>query len=692
MDGVTKMAKVSEDFFSEMRKRFASGVEYDSKNMEAFKDDLKFVVGDQWDPNVKARREKSKKPCLTVNRLPAYVAQVVNTRLMNETEIKVYPDHGGVKEVAQLREDIIRSIYKNSDAKFARDEALKYQVAGGIGYFTLNIDYTSDDVFDQEIKLEAISDPNLVVMDPMSFRPCGGDANWGFVIKEYSIDEFKEKYPDAKTEDSFGTDNHAVSNWYQTDTIRTVRYWRMVTAGTKTIALLKDGRIEDITDIDIEDIRAAIQVRSDGSLYTREVPNIVARLSICSGSEKLEGDFDYPMSSIPIYRVPAWEIRIDGETHRWGLVRNLKDPQRLHNYWRSILAERLVSMPRNKFIAMKESVQGLEGIWRAASQSDDNLLIYNNDTIKPEELQPPSLDPALLQESQAAAQDIKDVSNIQDASMGVESNEVSGKAIQARVRQTDVGTYIYHDRLRTADERCAKNINELIPVIYDTNRIITVIGRDDKEMLATINDPNNELTDLKVGKYGLTFTTGSSSVTKRAEAVEVMLTFINAAPQYAMMYWDLIIEMMDLPKSEELVRRFRMLAPEGMIADEDLPEEMKQQREANAQKQQQAQLVEEQKARLEIEKILAQAQADLSRGAMNRATAEKTMLDIKEKLAQLLATQGSVGGENASSMDVPPQEPFYTVLGNNPEAVLQSVTNGQQTAPNQGANPFNQQG
>lgn len=683
----------SSDFFLEMRKRFNSGVEYDSKNMEAFRDDIKFVVGDQWDAAVKDRRERSKKPCLTINRLPAYVAQVVNTRLMNETEIKVYPDHGGTKEIAQIREDIIRSIYKNSDAKFARDEALKYQVAGGIGYFTLNVDYTGDDVFDQEIKLEGISDPNLVVMDPQSFRPCGGDARWGFIIKEYSVDEFKEKYPDAQVEASFAVDTGNTTSWYSKETIRTVRYWRMVTKGKKTIALLKDGRIEDITDIDIEHIRDAIQLRSDGSLYTREVPDVVARLSICSGSEKLEGDFDYPMSSIPIYRVPAWEFRIEGETHRWGLVRNLKDPQRLHNYWRSVLAERLVSMPRNKFVAMKESIKGLETQWRTANQSDDSLLVYNDDTLKPEQLEPPTLDPALLQESQAAAQDIKDVSNIQDASMGVESNEVSGKAIQARVRQTDVGTYIYHDRLRAADERCAKNINELIPYIYDTHRIITVVGRDDKEALKAINDPNNKNTDLGLGRYGLTVTTGSSSVTKRAEAVEVMLTFINAAPQYAMMYWDLIIEMMDLPKSEELVRRFRMMAPAGMIAEEDMPEEMKQQRQQAAAKQQQAETMETMKARLEIEKILAQAQADLSRGAMNRATAEKTMLDIKEKLGQLMAIQG-MAPQNEAIPEAPPQEQFFTVLGNNPEAAIASVLNSGQPQPpqlpNGGGVPFNQ--
>ena len=173
-----------EEFLSDMRELFDQGSAADQLNRDAGIEDIRFTVGDQWDPVVADRRRKKNKPVLTVNRLPAFVGQVVNQRLMNETDIRVLPDSGGEKAIASLREGLIRSIYKNSDADMARDEAMKYQVICGIGYFALKIDYTSNDVFDQDIRLRTIADPYSVVIDPLAVEPSGGDANYGFIADE----------------------------------------------------------------------------------------------------------------------------------------------------------------------------------------------------------------------------------------------------------------------------------------------------------------------------------------------------------------------------------------------------------------------------------------------------------------------------------------------------------------------------
>ena len=93
-----------------------------------------------------------RKPTLTFNRLVAFLAQVIGDRLMNETEIRVLPDKGAEKGIANIREGLIRNIFKNSNAEFARSEAAKYQVIGGQGAFYLSVDYCSNDVFEQEIR------------------------------------------------------------------------------------------------------------------------------------------------------------------------------------------------------------------------------------------------------------------------------------------------------------------------------------------------------------------------------------------------------------------------------------------------------------------------------------------------------------------------------------------------------------
>lgn len=619
-------------FLEDMRSKYEWGYGFNEHNIIAGKDDAKFAVGNQWDPVVEARRKAANKPILTFNRLIAFVAQIVGNRLMNETEIRVHPDKAGTKEIAEVREGLIRSIFKNSHADFARDEAAKYQCVGGEGYFTLSLDYANDDVFEQEIKLSAVTDPYAVVLDPLAIEPSGGDAQWGFVGDDLPQQEFKQRWPWA-AEVGF-LDEKKWNNsgyWLQEDCVRIVSYWRMVTEGTKVLALYLDGTVHDVTDKEEFEYINFVETRSDGSPYIREVPNRIARLYVCSGNAILEGPYDYPISSIPIYRVPGWEINDGEKVHRWGLIRFLKDPQRLHNYWRSTVAEQLVAAPRNKWLTTPEAVKGHEAKWRRAPSSDDPFLYFNDGETAPIHVPPPGIDAALVNEAGMATQDLKDISNIHEAALGMPSNEVSKVAIQQRQMVSDVGTYIYVDRRRIADERCAKNINELIPYIYDTKRIVTVIGRDDKRLMKVINDPSDPNSDVTMGKYGVTVSVGPASETKRALAAEQMMAFVNAMPQAAGVVMDLVAEAQDWPRSGEFAQRFKALLPAGTIPEDELTPEMRQAQQQNQELQAaQAQLAQAQ-AEADLAAKQAKASADEARANLAQAQAYKAILDAQSR-------------------------------------------------------------
>ena len=600
------------DFLADMRRKYEWGFGFNEHNVIAGKEDAKFVVGNQWDPVVEARRREQRKPVLTFNRLVAFMAQLVGNRLMNETEIRVFPDKAGTKEIAEIREGLIRSIFKNTNADFARDEAGKYQVVCGEGYFNLCMEYAGDDVFEQEIKIRPVVDPYSVVLDPLAIEPSGEDAEWGFIGDDIPLQEYKRRYPWAEAVGFEGSRqwNHS-SFWLSEDTIRIVSYWRMVTKGTKLLALYRDGTVHDVTDKEEFEWFPFVETRSDGSPFTREVPNRFAQLYVCSGNNILEGPHDYPISSIPIYRVPAWELNDGEKTHRWGLIRFLKDPQRLHNYWRSTVAEQLVAAPRNKWLSTPDAVKGHEAKWRRAPSSDDPFLYYNDGETPPVHIPPPGIDAALVNEAAISSQDMKDISNIHEAALGMPSNEVSGKAIQQRQMVSDVGSYIYIDRRRLADNRCAKNINELIPYIYDTMRTVTVIGRDDKAAIQVINDPSQPNSDITLGKYGITVDVGPASETKRTLANEQMMSFVNAAPQTAAMVMDLICEAQDWPQASEFAKRFKMALPPGTIPEDEMTSEMKAMQAQNAQ-------IAELQAKLQT----ASAEADIAKKQAEAANAE----------------------------------------------------------------------
>lgn len=617
----------TDEFLAEMREKYAAAKSHNQHNQDAGQEDARFVLGEQWEDVIAQRRRSQRKPTLTFNRLVAFMAQIVGNRLMNSTEIRVWPDKDGTREIAEIREDLIRSIYKNSNADFARDEALKYQVIGGQGAFCLKIEYAANDVFEQQIKICNISDPYAATWDPLSIEPSGEDAEEAWVEDDLPKSTFKKRWPWA-VDASFSTSGNWNSSgyWVREDTIRVVQYWRMVTEGFKTLALMIDGTVQDVTDLEEFEYINAVARRSDGSPYTREVPNRFARLYICSGKEILEGPYDYKVSSIPVYRVPGWEVTDGNLTHRWGLIRFLKDPQRLHNYWRSVQAEQLVSVPRNKWLTTPEAVKGHEARWRRSPQSDDPFLFFNDGEQAPVRVQPPGVDAGLMNEAMLSTQDLKDISNIHEASLGMQSNEVSGKAIQARQMTSDVGSFIYHDRLRIADERCARNINELIPEIYDTQRLMTLVGRDGKQRVEIINSGANN--DVTLGRYGITVSVGPATETKRALAAEQMMAFVNAMPGVADKVMDLVAESQDWPKADEFARRFRMfLLPSGVIPEENMTDEekafMAQQQQANQFQQELAQA----QAQAEIAEKEAAANLRTAQAEQARANAYKAEMD-----------------------------------------------------------------
>lgn len=623
-----------DDFLNEMREQYDAGVSFDQFNIDAGREDAKFVAGDQWDDWVEQRRRNLNKPVLTFNYLVAFVAQLVGNKLLNETEIKVFPDKGGTKEIARIREGIIRFIYKNSAADLARDEAQKYQVIGGRGVFCLVAEYNDNDVFAQDLKLKQVQDPYSVVADPMSIDPTWADANWIFVSEDVTAKEFKRRWPKAAPVD-FGLNARTWDKygyWMQEDVVRIVSYWRMVTEGTKVLALMEDGTTQDITEADDSVLINVAINETTGKPYIREIPNTFAQLYICSGNQILEGPYNYPCSSIPVFCVSGWQINDGERNNRFGLIRFMKDPIRLSNYFRSTQAEALVGQARNKWMTDPNAIKGYEKQWRESPTSDDPFLPYHSDVGKPEMVQPQPIDQGLMMQLEMLRNDLREITNMHEASFGQQSNEVSGKALQQRQNMSDLGSMIYLDRQRLADERCAKLINELIPYFYDSRRIVTILGPDGKSAQVEINTiRGSQETDVTLGKYGITVTTGPATATKRQQALEAMMGFVNAVPESASLVMDLIAEYQDWPGADEFAKRFKLALPPGVVPQDELtPDQMQAQQQQAQMAQMQLQLDTAQRE-AETQKTLAQAKQAEAAAQQALAMSYKAVLDAQSR-------------------------------------------------------------
>lgn len=617
--------KVPDDFESEamflkaMRQDFYDDVQFDRLNREAALEDLRFEVGDQWDDIVRQRRESLRKPVLTINRIPAFIAQIVGARRLNETEIKVIPDNGGTVQVARVREGLMRSIQKIGRADRAYDKALEGAASCGIGNFRLDIDYNPDDVWNQEMRVCAINDHLSVVWDRMLTDSTGADAGHVFVVDVIKREDFRKQWPWATASDMMVDvtlrGDLRMNGWISVDDVRIATYWRMRTR-KRTYALMDDGATKDITGDTSAATLGRIVQRADGSPIMREVDQRYAEMYLVSGLDILDGPYQLPISRVPVFRVPGWEVNVGQWKHRWGLIRFLKDPQRLHNFFRSVVAERLMQTPRAVWSAADTAVAGREKQWRESNLSDDPLLIWNSESgQKPERVPPAQMENALMEQAELTSQDMKDVSNIHEANLGMPSNEVSGVAIMARQRVSDTGTIIYHDNLNHAIEQCGIVMNELVSTVYDAPRIIKVLGTDAKQDMQVINamdDPRS--VDITVGKYSVSCVTGPSTATRRIEASESMMNLINAAPQVAPLIMDLLVQAQDWPMAEEIARRMRLTLPPGILSPSDMTPEQVQ---GMQQQQQDAQVNRE----LQLRQVVADWLKSQSETAMNLARA-----------------------------------------------------------------------
>lgn len=578
--------KTQEEFLSFVRETFDADAGYDRDNRKHALEDLQFLAGDQWDPTVLKSRTDKGRPCLTINVLPQFVGQVIGDRRMNKTSIKVMPKKDASSAEAEVRSGIIKGIESDSRADRVYDATCEDQVACGIGHFRIDLDYASNDVFDQDIRIRHIPNPLAVVWDRMHTDPTGRDARHCWVQDIMPRDVYEKAFPDHPAPGQLGDESDMSTTgvgWFDNDVVRITEFWQMKERPA-TFALMQDGDVKDVTGMKIEEYQDQLW-RDPETMEPkiRESFRTYACMHLVTGFAILSQAYELPLDRLPIIKAEGRVVRVGEDRVRFGLVRYAKDSQRLKNYWRSVAAETLALAPKAQWVAEENAVEGRESDWQNAHQTGDTLLIHNKGTQKPERADPPTVPAALLQEAQMNQQDIKDTTGLHDASLGMRSNEISGRAIQARQSEGDVATIIYHDNLNAAILEGGDVINQLIPIAYDTQRTVLVIGDDDKRKLMTINDPTDEESPaIGTGKYDVSLQTGPSFATQREEAREAMTMLVQTAPELFQVAGDLIVKNQDWPGASEIAERLRKKMQEAGIVEPDEDEQQQEQMDPQA--------------------------------------------------------------------------------------------------------------
>ena len=576
-----------------------------SESREDEIDDLKFYAGSpdnhwQWPADVLATRGAvqgqtiNARPCLTVNKLPQHVRQVTNDQRQNRPSGKVIPadDHADI-EVAEIFNGMVRHIEYISDADVAYDTACENQVSYGEGYIRILTEYCDENTFDQDIKIGRVRNSFSVYMDPTIQDPTGADAKWCFVTEDITKADYERMYPDSApitTLQTLGVGDQNLSQWLTEDTVRVADYYYL--DYDRATLNLYPGNVTAFEGTPEDKQLKAIYGKPKRS---RESDRVKIKYCKINGYEILE-ERDWAGKYIPVVRIVGNEFEVDGRLYVSGLVRNAKDAQRMYNYWVSQEAEMLALAPKAPFIGYGGQFEGYENQWKTANTNNWPYLEVNPDVTDgsgnmlplPARAQPPMASSGLLQAKAGASEDIKSSTGQYNASLGMGSNERSGKAILARQREGDVGTYHYGDNLARGVRHIVRQLVDLIPKIYDTQRVARIIGLDGETKMVKI-DPSQEepvkkimqddividkIYNPNVGKYDVVVATGPGYATKRQEALEAMAQLLQGNPSLWAVAGDLFVKNMDWPGAQEMAKRFAKTIDPKLMEDGDKPPEL----------------------------------------------------------------------------------------------------------------------
>jgi len=555
------MKSEKDPLFTEAMRRYKASVEATQENRVDMIDDQRFASGDQWPDDVKAMRVG--RPMQTINRLPAFIDQIVGDARQNKVAIKVFAGEDGDVDVAKIYSGLIRSIENRSNADFAYDTALEQTATFGFGAWRIKTRYVDDDTFDQEVTIERIPNALNVHFDPSAIQPDYSDAEYAIVVDSISKDEFKARWPKA-AESNFQTE-HMQAGWSSGDNMQIAEYWYKERTPA-TLYLLNDGT-------------ATFDKPTAPELVIRERKSEKCAVKMCimSGAEVLE-QAEWAGRYIPIVGVNGKEDMVDGKRILRGIVRHAKDPQRMYNYWRTIDTETKALAPKAPVMVTTKQLDGLDEYWSDALSGNLPYLPYNPDPTAPmpQRLNAGMQDKGFEQAAMLAVDEMKATTGIYSAALGEQSNETSGRAILARQREGDTANFAYIDNLSRAIRYSARVIIDLIPKIYDTERVIEIMGIDGQKTLERINSARvnddgmvEPVNDLTTGRYDLVVDVGPSYTTKRVEALNMMVEIAKMNPAIMQVAGDLIVKSMDWDGADAIAERLKRTVPANIIGDEE---------------------------------------------------------------------------------------------------------------------------
>lgn len=532
------------------------------------------ILKEHWPEKLKADREKVGLPCLTIHHGIVHRDGVAGELLQDMPAGKFRGfDSDNDPKMAEIGTSLLRRIEANSNVEDIDAETVKMALLSGYpAWQVVYHDYADTNTFNQEIFIKFIQhqysvylDPNMTALD----KPERGGPKWGMIIEDMPKAEFEREYPGAAAVSLEGLPTTQL-NWWSTDTVRVASYYVAEPREIK-LMLLEGNQVVEKGSDEHKQLEEAAAATGTPLKALKERATIVYDIMHyrISGREILpndEGERKGQKVAGEYIPIIPWEGKYDylesGEKYYRGVFSNAIDANKMLSYHATMAAERAATGRQHK--GTPEHFKGFVDQW--GSPIGHAVLMYNHDPKEPggpKEINTVTELEQSVKMMQYAGQEIKDLTNRHEASLGEKSNETSGKAIMARQQQGSTSNFEFPLNFARAKRYRTKIIESMIPEVLDYEMAVRIIGDDGKEKgVEYINQPkpggiNEYLNDTSKARFDTVVDTGPSFKTQRMEAAYMLQSQSQASPVFAELFGDLLMRSMDFPYADEASKRLK---------------------------------------------------------------------------------------------------------------------------------------
>jgi hypothetical protein len=644
---------------------------YFDENMVRGRDDMNFLLRDQWSAVERSEFSRLFKPAMTFNKLYDTTKKIVGEQRKNKPDLMVRSLNGlADQKQINLRADLIRTYCYKSQNDLIYQTAFKSALMMGYGAFEICLDYESPTSFNQTIRYDIIPDATRTSFDPSAQMPHKGDGNFCSRQYMYTKQEFYATYPHISNPVSYSDPRMLLDfQWETRDTIVVCKYTRKEWFPVR-LFLLSNGQA--VTEEEWDEMQKAIAIQRQiaesseviGDLILRDIPKIVGernsrdfriRQYILTQNQII--DFmDWPSKHLPIVFVDGDSNYINGKQYTRSFIHEAKDAQKFVNYVGSEIAAEVKNRRREQWLGTPDNIVGNELMWRNPELQSGILLAKPDPKtgMMPQKMQAWELSQTLLQQFQRGSQDIREILGFSE-NEELQGRDMSGKARRERKVEGSMSAYVWFDNLNQAIEQGGRVVLDLLPVIAgEYERHVIVTKSDGRTESIILNKVMGEAEDgspikenvLDTGDYDIEIDTGPSFAVQKDIALEFFQQTLQAAPQTFPLVADLWAKNLDIQYMPQVAERFKTLVPPEIIAKEEgkqlppqPPSPQEQMAQAQLQQQQQALEMNAQKMKIE-EQQLAERAEEL------RIRREKHLLEQAEMIMRVNEMQQKAGLEN----------------------------------------------